>query len=115
MQRFAHPAVGLAKSHDFSRFLNHPRTTTSFWPDGAYLRQPDGIEKPSLFMPLEHHDQEVAPFERRLGFRLRLPKATASVRTADWRTYYSDADAGLVAMLCAEDIARSDCHFDGPA
>ncbi|MDP1578400.1 MAG: sulfotransferase family 2 domain-containing protein, partial [Cypionkella sp.] len=25
-QNFAHPAVGLAKSHDFSGFLNHPQT-----------------------------------------------------------------------------------------
>ncbi len=116
-QGFAHPAVGLAKTHDFSGFLNHPQTTTSLrlWPYGAYLRQADGVEKPSLFIRLEHYAEDVQPFEARLGFRLALPRANASDRAADWRPYYSDADAGLVGEVCGEDIARFGYRFDPPS
>ena len=54
-KNFAHPAVGLAKTHDFSGFLNHPQTLTSLslWPYAAYLRDTSGIERASLFARLE--------------------------------------------------------------
>ena len=44
VQNFAHPAVGLAKSHDFSGFLNHPQTVTTLrlWPYTAYMRDRTG-------------------------------------------------------------------------
>jgi hypothetical protein len=113
-QHFGHPAVGLAKSHQFSGFLNHPQITTSLrlWPSGAYLRRADGSEKPSLFLRLEHFAEDVAPFERQLGFSLTLPVANKSDRGADWRPYYSDADAALVGEICAEDIGRFGYRFD---
>jgi Sulfotransferase family len=116
-QSFAHPAVGLAKSHDFSGFLNHPQTVTSLrlWPYGAYLRQPDGFEKPSLFIRLEHYTEDVQPFEEHLGFRLALPRANTSDRSTDWRPYYCGGDAEVVAEACAEDIARFGYHFDPSA
>lgn len=113
VQGFAHPAVGLAKTHDFSGFLNHPQTIAAFrmWPCGAYLRRRDGSEKPCLFIRLEHYAQDVAPVEAHLGFRLPLPRVNESDRGRDWRPYYSAADAALVGDLCAEDIDRFGYRF----
>ena len=113
-QGFASPAVGLARTHDFSGFLNHPQTKTAFrlWPYGAYLRRPDGTDAAGVFIRLEHYADEVRPVEAHLGFRLPLPRVNASDRGQDWRPYYSDADAGLVADICAEDIARFEYRFD---
>ena len=114
VQSFAHPAVGLAKAHDFSGFLNHPQTCTSLrlWPYGAYLRQGDGSEKPSLYIRLERYAEDVGPFEAHLGFSLPLPRTNLSDRAADWRPYYSAADAALVGDVCDEDIARFGYRFD---
>lgn len=114
LQSFAHPAVGLAKAHDFTGFLNHPQTRTSLrlWPYDAYLRRSDGSEKPSLFVRLEAYAEDIAPFEAQLGFRLPLPRANPSVRGADWRPYFSDPDAALVADLCHTDIGRFGYRFD---
>lgn len=114
-QRFAHPAVGLAKTHDFSGFLNHPltRTSISLWPYTAYMRDAGGVERCSLYARLERLDDDMAPFEAHLGFRLTpVARANASARPADWRPAYSDADAGLIADLCAVDIARFGYAFD---
>jgi hypothetical protein len=114
VQSFANPAVGLAKARDFSGFLNHPQTMASFrlWPYGAYLRRGDGSEKPSLFIRLEAFEADAQPLFEHLGFRLTLPQANASDRARDWRGYYSDADAALVADLCGEDIVRFGYSFD---
>ncbi len=114
-QAFAHPAVGLAKSHDFSGFLNHPQTRTSLrlWPASAYMRDRHGVERASLFARIEALAQDLAPFEAHLGLRLApLPRANESDRQADWRGYFSDHDAALIADLCAEDIARFGYGFD---
>ncbi|MGP3698800.1 sulfotransferase family 2 domain-containing protein [Rhodobacter sp. NSM] len=117
-QGFAHPAVGLAKSLDFSGFLNHPQTRTSLrlWPASAYLRDRHGVERASLYLRLEHLEEDLPPFERHLGFRLTpLPRSNESSRLLDWRGYYSDADAALVADLCAEDVHRFHYGFDDAA
>ena len=115
-QTFAHPAVGLARSNDFSGFLNHPhiRTALSLWPASAYMRDATGIERASLFVRVEHLATDIVPFEAHLGFRLTpLPRANQSDRGRDWRGYYSDADAALIAGVCAPDIARFAYRFDG--
>ncbi len=117
-QGFAHPAVGLAKALDFHHFLNYPQTMTAFrlWPSAAYLRDAAGQERPAHFLRLEHLAEDVAPFEAHLGFRLTpLPRANDSDRARDWRGYYSDVDAALVADLCAEDVARFGYGFDDAA
>lgn len=117
-QSFAHPAVGLAKSHGFSAFLNHPQTRTGFrlWPASAYLRDRHGVERASLYLRLEHLAEDLVPFETHLGFRLSpLPRVNDSARLPDWRGYYSEADAALIASLCAEDIARFGYGFDDAA
>ena len=114
-QTFAHPAVGLAKSHDFSGFLNHGQTRTALtlWPYSAYMRDRFGQERASLYVRLEHLDRDLAPFEAHLGFRLTpLPLVNASDRARDWRGFYSDADAALVARISAGDIARFGYRFD---
>jgi hypothetical protein len=117
-QSFAHPAVGLAKASGFSGFLNHPQTLTAFrlWPASAYLRDAAGQDRARLFARLEHLDQDLAPFEAHLGFRLTpLARANASQRRRDWRGYYCDADAATLADACAEDIARFGYGFDDAA
>ncbi|WP_096784933.1 sulfotransferase family 2 domain-containing protein [Rhodobacter sp. CZR27] len=117
-QSFAHPAVGLAKSHDFSGFLNHPQTRTAFrlWPASAYMRDRHGVERSSLYARLEHLEADLAPFEAHLGFRLSpLPRTNESTRLIDWRGYYNDADADLLGRLCAEDIGRFRYRFDDVA
>lgn len=114
-QGFAHPAVGLARTHSFSGFLNHPQTLTSLAVSsyGAYLRDGAGAERASLFARLENLDQDLAPFEAHLGFRLTpIGRANASDRPRDWRPFYSDADADLLARIAAEDIARFGYRFD---
>ncbi len=114
-QSFAHPAVGLARSHDFSGFLNHAQTRAALllWPYSAYLRDRFGQERASLFARLEHLEQDLAPFEAHLGFRVTpLPRANTSARARDWRGFYSDDDARLVGQICASDIVRFNYRFD---
>lgn len=114
-QGFAHPAVGLAKTLDFSGFLNHPQTRTSLtlWPYAAYLRDGHGMERCSLYARLEYLDADLAPFEAHLGFRLMpLSRANTSDRARDWRGYYSAADAALIGDLCSDDIARFGYGFE---
>lgn len=114
-QTFAHPAVAQARALDFSGFLAHPDTAAAFaaWPYPAYLRDAAGRERPALYARLERLDEDLAPFEAHLGFRLTpLPQANASARVRDWRGYYSDDDAARVAAFCAADIARFGYRFD---
>lgn len=117
-QGFAHPAVALAKALPFSAFLNHPQIQASLraWPARAYMTDRHGVERARLYARIENLDQDLAPFEAHLGFRLTpLERANASARGADWRSFYSDADAALVADICAEDIARSGYRFEDAA
>lgn len=114
-QGFDNPSVTLAKTVDFAAFLAHPLTTAAFtaWPYPAYLRDAAGQERPALYARLEHLEQDLAPFEAHLGFRLMpLPRANDSARGRDWRPYYSDDDAARLAELCAPDIARFGYRFD---
>lgn len=115
VQGFAHPAVGLAKSHDFSGFLHHPQTQTSvrLWPYAAYMRDSHGVERASSYVRLEHLETDIAPFEAHLGFAVTpLKRANESGRARDWRGFYSDADAALVGDMCAADVARFGYGFD---
>lgn len=114
-QSFAHPAVGLAKALNFSDFLGHPQTRTGFrlWPASAYMRDKTGVERCQLFARLEHLDADLAPLEAHLGFRLTpLARANVSSRPRDFRGFYTDRDAAVIAEDCAEDIARFGYGFD---
>ena len=113
-QRFQHPAVALAQSLNFSGFLNHPdtRMTLALWPYAAYMRDRFGQERASLYARLEHLDQDLPAFETHLGFRLiPLSPANASQRPRDYRGFYSDADARVLAEIAAADIARFGYRF----
>lgn len=114
VQGFAHPAVGLARTHDFSGFLNHPQTVASLrlWPYGAYMRRGDGSEKSSFFIRLEKCIEDSAPLSAHLGFTLDMPLANEGQRGRDWRPYYSDPDAKLVEEMCGDDISRFGYRFD---
>lgn len=114
-QSFDHPAVRLAKLSEFSAFLNHAETRASLmaWPYGAYLRDSGGVERAALFARLEAVEQDLQPFEAHLGFRVTpFPAVNRSERAKDWRGYYSDADAAVVAEVCGADIARFGYRFD---
>lgn len=117
-QRFDHPAVSLARRMDFSGFLNHESTRSGFqrWPAAAYLQDAAGQDRATLFARLEHLEHDLAPFEAHVGFRVTpLAPANRSDRSRDWRAYYSDADAALLARVCAVDIARFGYRFDDAA
>ncbi len=113
-QRFEHPAVKLAQALDFSEFLNHAHTQSGLRanPYAHYVTDGAGRICDTLFARLEHWQDDLEPFAQHLGFRIDLPRANVSDRRRDWRGYYSDADAGLVAKLCQADIARSGYVFD---
>ena len=112
-QSFEHPAVSVAKAADFSAFLQDPYITHSLQtsPYGAYMRDGAGAEHPSLFIRLEHFEEDAAPLWEHLGFTLELPRVNASERDADYAQYYSADDAKRVAEICAEDIARFGYDF----
>jgi hypothetical protein len=77
------------------------------------MRDRFGAERASLYARLEHLEADLAPFEAHLGFRLTpLARANASDRSRDWRGFYSDADAALVADISAGDIARFGYRFE---
>lgn len=114
-QGFDHPAVALAKTVDFSAFLNDPATQAaqSAWPAHAYMTDSTGRARASGYVRIEHLQNDLAPFEAHLGFTLQpLPYHNASARARDWRVYYTDADARLIGRLCADDIAAFDYQFD---
>ncbi|QQA43325.1 sulfotransferase family 2 domain-containing protein [Pelagovum pacificum] len=115
VQQFDHPAVTLARTLSFSDFLSHPQTRSSVAASdcASYLRDSAGQERTAHFIRLEQLASDLVPLEAHLGFGLRLPIANASDRPRDWRNFYSDADAALVAQLCRTDIERFGYGFDG--
>lgn len=112
-QDFDHRAVDLAKAHDFSGFLNHPETVATQTAEsyGAYVSV-GGHEVETCFVRLEVLSKDIAPFEAHLGFKLDIPHVNRSERQSDWRGYYSDKDAQLVAQMYAQDIDRFGYGFE---
>tara|TARA_R110002096_G_scaffold136122_13_gene288484 strand:- start:3518 stop:4195 length:678 start_codon:yes stop_codon:yes gene_type:complete len=114
-QSFCHSAVALSKAHSFSDFLNHPQIAESFRanPAASYLCDATGQERAASFLRLEHLAKDIAPLQAHLGFDLLpLPRSNPSRRNRDWRPYYSDADAAVLADICAADIARFGYGFE---
>ncbi|MBZ0128164.1 MAG: sulfotransferase family protein [Rhodobacteraceae bacterium] len=115
-QDFDHPAVALAKRLDFSAFLNALEIQASFRasPAASYVTDANGNDRCAMYLQLEHLGRDIPALEARLGLRLPdVGRVNASNRNRDWRGYYSDADAGLVADIAAADIARFGYTFDG--
>lgn len=116
-QKFSHAAVSLAKSTDFSGFVQDPATYGSLQasPYGHYVTDVTGRERCNLFLPLEHLTTRIAPLEKHLGFNLSaIPHVNTSVRRRDYRGYYTDETAEIIARSCARDILRFDYRFDDP-
>ncbi len=106
-QTFDHPAVTLAKSVDFSGFLNAPETVESFRTGNAvdYVRDPSGTQKCELFLRLEHLEDDLPKLEDMLGLKLApLAHLNKSARPEGVGTLYSAADRQLIAELAAPDI-----------
>lgn len=114
VQDFAHPAVALARELGFSAFLNHPMTQAAFRanPVDRYLTDGAGRVRPALHIRLEHAETDMDPLVDHLGFRPAMARVNLSERPRGWQSFYSDADAALVAALCAPDIGRFGYSFD---
>ncbi|MDQ7071779.1 MAG: sulfotransferase family 2 domain-containing protein [Rhodobacterales bacterium] len=108
-QTFDHPAVALAEVNDFSGFLNHAQTKAA-QKRAPYTSYMEGVTSPH-YIRLENFETDAAPFWAHLGFTLELPQINTSARVRDYRGYYDDADAALVAELCAGDIAKFGYEF----
>ena len=113
-QEFAHPAVGLAKRLSFEAFLKTPQIQQSLRanPYGHYMTRADGVEQCQAYIRLERLSEDLAPVHAHLGFALDLPRVNVSDRLADYRPYYSDETAAIVAECCAKDIARFAYRFE---
>lgn len=107
-QSFDHEAVTLARAHDFSGFINaaHTKASMRAHPYTRYMTTSEGDERASLYIRLEHFEADAALLWGHLGFELDLPHLNESAREKDYRRYYSDTDAALVADICGPDIAR---------
>ena len=113
-QSFDHVAVGLAKSLTFDDFLDHPQVQGSIGaaPYASYVTDRNGVERCDLFARIEHLTEDLTPFEAHLGFRLgEIERVNVSPRDRDYRGYYSDEKAAMVARLCGADIARFGYRF----
>ncbi|SMX38107.1 sulfotransferase family 2 domain-containing protein [Maliponia aquimaris] len=107
VQEFDHAAVTLAKAHEFAGFLRQPHTQASLaaWPASRYMRDVTGAEH-GLCVRLEHLAEDMAPVVAHLGFVPEMPHVNRSDRAADYRAQYSDETQAIVAVACAEDVAR---------
>ncbi|TNF58063.1 MAG: Type II secretory pathway, pullulanase PulA [Rhodobacteraceae bacterium] len=115
VQGFEHPAVAVAKAHDFAGFLRDPGIQASLeaHPAARYMTRADGVEQAQAYIRIEHFAQDVRPLEAHLGFALALPVANVSRRERDFRRCYDDETAEIVARVCAQDIARFGYRFAG--
>ena len=113
-QSFAHPSVQRAQTLSFSDYINHPATQDTFrtHPYTSYVTTAAGQTRCDLFARLEDLEASLAPLWAHLGFTCQVAQVNASQRKADWRGYYSDADAALIADVCAADIATFGYRFD---
>ncbi|WP_299691546.1 sulfotransferase family 2 domain-containing protein [uncultured Tateyamaria sp.] len=113
-QDFDHPAVALAQQMNFQDFAQAPHVRASMQASPArhYMTDARGVERCDAYIRLEAFAQDAAPLWDHLGFELALPRANASDRDADYRSYYTDAARAAVAEDCAEDIERFGYTFD---
>ena len=114
-QRFAHPAVTLAKGLGFSEFLNDRATQASLSGDTAvqYVSDRNSVDRCDLYLRLEHLETDLTTLQQKIGLNLPpLAHSNPSHREAGYTQYYNRADAALIAELFADDIARFGYRFD---
>ena len=108
-QSFEHQAVALAKSVGFPEFVANPITLRALGsnPYTKYMHDAEGRERPAQYVRLENLAEDLAPVEAHLGFSLKdIPRANESKRDPDYRNYYDEPTAELIAKIAAEDIIR---------
>jgi hypothetical protein len=108
-QSFDHPAVELAKRHDFTGFLSdaYLQASVAAAPYGSYVTDSAGTERCSSFVRLEHLEEDLAGFESHLGFRIGPVFANnTSDRSTDYRQYFTSATREIVGRIAAADIHR---------
>lgn len=112
-QGFEHPSVQLAKATDFSGFIADEATQFALRqsPVRAYMTHADGQEQCDTYIRLEHFEADAAPLFRHLGFSLTLDRVNRSDRGAEYRPYYTDHTAEIIAEACADDIQRFGYRF----
>ncbi len=112
-QRFDHPAVRRAQAFDFAAFVAAPETQAAWaaLPARAYLTDAGGVERSCLSIRLEQWRTDAVPLWDHLGFSLELRQVNASERGSDYRDYYGQDTARIVARISAEDIARFGYRF----
>lgn len=112
-QSFDHPAVALSKAHDFAGFLGQTQIQESLRasPYAQYMTRADGVEQCQAYVRLEHLAEDLQPVEDHLRFRLEMPRANRSHRDGDYRAYYSDTTAQVIAEVCGDDISRFGYSF----
>lgn len=113
LQGFDHPAVTLSKALSFADFVAAApiRASIRATPARHYMTDATGTERCAAFIRLEHLAEDMVPLAAHLGFTPDLARVNASDRAGDYRSYYSDATAALIAETCAEDIARFGYRF----
>jgi len=113
-QSFQHPAIELAKTLRFSDFLRHKMILPAFTAQPIAAMTTDGAGKDHLshLIYLEHWERDIVALCDHLGFEIALETVNTSKRERDYRRYYTESDAELVAKACAADIAQTGYTFD---
>ena len=116
-QEFQHPMVTRAQTVSFAEFLSAKETQAALRLHTPIqsMRDATGEERATLYIRLEHFERDAAPFWDHLGFALKLPHENRSDRDRDYRRYYDDALAALVADICTKEIDRFGYGFDPPS
>jgi len=113
-QGFKHPAVTLAKTHEFSAFLNHKSTVQSFRNDNAsrYVVDRNGVDQCNLYLRLEHLETDLEALQQSIGIKLPpMPHTNKSKRTNEYQTFFTSNDVALIADIFANDIKQFDYQF----
>lgn len=109
-QRFAHPAVKLSQTRNFSEFIREKVIVTSLRMNG-YATYLNGAQDPH-FLRLESLDQDLSNLWEHLGFTLSpIAHMNSSEREKDYRSYYSDEDAAHAGHVFAADVEQFQYKF----
>ena len=106
-QKFDHPAVKLAKELSFADFLGHPVNLRAIQNDQVsdYLSDPSGHDCRDLVLRLEHMGEDLAKLVTLLGFSVsKIPHENRSDRPRDYRGFYGDKEAAIIAQAYRDDI-----------
>ena len=109
-QDFESPQIFAAKNNDFDGFLAN-RTIQRALLSSPYRNY---AAKPDVVLRSETLDADLRQLGQRLGVEVVIPpRVNRSDRQPDWRPYYSDKTAAIIAQICAKDIADYGYSFEG--